>query len=252
MRITSIGLLAAVLVAGNAFALCGDVGGDGQRTATDALMVLNVAVGQELALDCSCTECGTSEDSPTARAHCADASGDGQVTATDALLILNVAVGQSVPLDCSCEACASSTSTSTTTTTLGGCPPVDGLDDLVFKEVYTCSIAFMGEEPVCADYNVEDEIRFDHVGGGDYEIRDEPATGFVYNGTLACTTFTWSALEPGEYTESGVWEFSGNLQSFAGSSTYLAVDDSYTGECNTTGRKAPATPPNPTPVPECP
>jgi hypothetical protein len=247
VRITWSGSLVAILFATNAWALCGDVSGDGQRTATDALMVLNVAVGQPIALNCSCAECGTSEDGPAARAHCADANGDGQPSATDALLTLNVAVGQPVPLACSCEACASST----TTTTIGDCPPADGLDDRTFNEIYTCSIAFGSEEPSCADLNVGDAIRFNHTGGGIYEVRDEPDTGFVYNGALDCTTFTWDAVDPGEYTESGVWQFSGNLVSFSGSSTYEAVDDSYTGECNATGREAPATPPNPTPVPAC-
>ena len=101
MRLSWIGSFVAIAFAGNARALCGDVSGDGQQTATDALMVLNVAVGQVLALNCTCGSCGTSEDGPEAKAHCADASGDSQVTASDALRILGVAVGQPVPLTCS-------------------------------------------------------------------------------------------------------------------------------------------------------
>ena len=79
MKFSWIGSLAAVAFATNAWALCGDVSGDGQQSATDALMVLNVAFGQSIAIDCSCGECGTSEDSPAAKAHCADANGDGHV-----------------------------------------------------------------------------------------------------------------------------------------------------------------------------
>lgn len=38
MRLSWIGSFVAIAFAGNASALCGDVSGDGQQTATDALM----------------------------------------------------------------------------------------------------------------------------------------------------------------------------------------------------------------------
>jgi hypothetical protein len=248
VRFSLVGLFVVLAFAGNARALCGDVNDDGQRSATDALMVLNVAVGQVLALNCSCGSCGTSEDGPAAKAHCADASGDTLVTASDALRILNVAVGQSVPLDCSCDACGSAT----TTTTIPGCPAPDGLDGRSFNEIYTCIQSFGGDEPFCADSNEGDTILFTHIGGGSYEIRDVPDTGFLYEGTIGCTTFTWVAQYPGEYTEQGTGEFSSDLESFSGSSIYVADDFSYSGSCNETGAEAPATPPNPTPIAPCP
>jgi hypothetical protein len=247
MRLSWIGSFVAIAFAGNARALCGDVSGDGQQTATDALMVLNVAVGQVLALNCTCGSCGTSEDGPEAKAHCADASGDSQVTASDALRILGVAVGQPVPLDCSCDACGSAT----TTTTIPGCPAPDGLDGRTFNEIYTCIQSFGGDNPFCADSNEGDAIRFTHIGGGSYEIRDVPDTDFLYEGTIGCTTFTWVAEYPGEYIEQGTWEFTSDLVSFSGSSIYVAQDFSYNGSCNITGKEAPATPPNPQPIFPC-
>jgi hypothetical protein len=245
MRLSWIGSFVAIAFAGNAIALCGDVSGDGQQTATDALMVLNVAVGQVRALNCTCGSCGTSEDGPAAKAHCADASGDGQVTASDALRILGVAVGQSVALDCSCDACGSAT----TTTTLPGCPGPGGLDGRTFNEIYTCIETPIGSDSFCADHNVHDAIRFTHVGGGSYEVRDVPDTGFFSEGTIGCTTFTWVASSPGEYTESGTWNFTSDLESFSGSSIFFADSFAYTGQCNTTGAESPATPPNPAPIP---
>ena len=104
----------------------------------------------------------------------------------------------------------------------------------------------------CADFNESDSIRFTHTGGGEYEVRDVPDTGFVYNGTLDCNVFDWDALSPGEYTESGVWTFSSDLESFSGSSTYTSITPGhYEGDCNATGAEAPATPPIPPPLPAC-
>ena len=248
------GLVLVVLARTEAFSLCADVTGDGQVTAVDALSVLNTAVGQPAPLQCSCESCGTGNTSPEALAYCADVSADGQVTALDALATLNMAVGQPQPFSCSCDACGvpTTTTSSTTTTTTSECPQPNALDERIYNEIYTCAESFQGSDPYCADSNASDSIRFTHVGGGEYEIRDVPDTGFVYNGTLTCRTFDWTALSPGEYTEGGTWTFSGNLSSFVGSSIYEALDSSYDGECNTTGALSPATPPNPTPVPPCP
>ena len=254
LRYTAFGVTLSFVFAAEAFSLCADVTGDGQVTAVDALSVLNTAVGQPAPLQCSCEECGTGNTSPEALAYCADVSADGQVTALDALATLNIAVGQAQPFSCSCAACAISTTTtsSTTTTTTSECPQPDVLDGRTYIEIYTCAESFQGSQPYCGDLNVSDSIRFTHVDGGDYEVRDVPDTGFVYTGTLTCRTFDWTALSPGEYTEAGTWTFSANLASFSGSSTYDALDQSYTGECNTTGAESPSTPPNPTPVPPCP
>jgi hypothetical protein len=241
MVIVRAGMLAFVffnlMPVGGAFALCGDVSGDGQRTAADALTVLKTAVGQDVALDCSCGECGTSVVSPAARAHCADVNGDGQRTAADALTVLKTAVGQNVPLGCSCAACEDSEE----------CPPEDALDDRTYKETYTCDISFDGGPRSCDSDEASDSIRFFHEADGNYEVRDVEDTGFVYNGTLTCRTFEWEALSPGNYTEAGTWTFSKNLTSFSGSSTYTAIDGSYTGDCNTTGAQSgdPPIPPRP-------
>jgi len=63
--------------------ICGDANGDGDVTASDALVALRTAVGSAT---CSSTLC--------------DTDGSGSITASDALLILKVAVGQDVTLTC--------------------------------------------------------------------------------------------------------------------------------------------------------
>lgn len=251
------GLLVLVLTA-DALALCADVNDDGQVTAVDALSVLKTAVAQPAPLQCSCTSCGTDASSPEALAHCADLNVDGQVSALDALATLKLAVGESQPFNCSCEACVVSTTTTstttttgTTTTTVGGCPPQDALDDRTYNETYTCSFVPQGGEPSCDVTNAQDALHFTHTGGKDYEVRDVPDTGFVYNGSLNCRTFEWTALSPGDYTEEGTWQFSGDLSEFSGSSSYFALDSSYAGDCNATGAEVPDFPPNPPLVPPC-
>jgi hypothetical protein len=62
---------------------CGDINDDGRITATDALFVLQAAVGLR---ECSLELC--------------DVNGDGQITATDASMLLQVAVGLPVALSC--------------------------------------------------------------------------------------------------------------------------------------------------------
>ena len=64
----------------------GAAAGAGLVTASDALFILNAAVGITDCLDCVC-----------------DVNGSGGVTASDALLTLQAAVGQ--PVDLSCPAC---------------------------------------------------------------------------------------------------------------------------------------------------
>jgi hypothetical protein len=65
---------------------CGDPTGDGQVTATDALLALNASVGLASCALCLC-----------------DVNDDGVVSATDSLMLLNVAVGQ--PLSLTCPPC---------------------------------------------------------------------------------------------------------------------------------------------------
>jgi len=260
---TVFGLAFALIFSPNACALCADVTGDGQVSSADALVILTIGVGQAATLRCSCDSCGTSATSPEAKAHCADVTADGQVTALDALAALKISVGQAQPFGCSCTACevettsttsttTSTTTSSTTTTTSPACPQLDALDERTYVELYTCAESPQGGDPYCAHSNASASIRFTHVGSGDYQVRNVPDTGLLYNGTLACRTFEWNAVRPGEYTAIGTWAFSPDLSRFAGSSTYAALDASYAGECSTTGAESPTSPTNPTPVPPCP
>jgi hypothetical protein len=185
---------------------CGQPFSAGADPATsDALFVLRASVGLE---DCDLCLC--------------DLNGNGTVAANDALIDLRLVVGQSGPTNC--PPC--------TTTTLA-CPAAGGLDKLVFQEKYDCV-----ESGSCVDDDETDSIRFDHKGGGSYEVRDFPDTGFVYTGILSCTTFEWMA-DGGDYTESGTWEFNTALTSFRGTSSYEAKDESYSGDCEATGAKSP-------------
>jgi hypothetical protein len=62
---------------------CGDANQDGNRTATDALIALNTAVGLGACIETSC-----------------DVNSTGTTTSTDALIILNVSVGLDVAVSC--------------------------------------------------------------------------------------------------------------------------------------------------------
>lgn len=175
------------------------------------------------------------------------------ISAPDALIDLQAAVGIDVPLDCPpCEGTTTTTTSSTTTTTMG-CPPSNGLDGLEFKETYSCAERIGDDPAYCADDNTTITLHFEaQGGGGQYEVTEVPDSGYLKTGTLTCTTFVWSATQPGEYTETGTWVFSADLQSFAGSSTYEGISQDYEGSCNITAAKSPNLPPEPTAVPPCP
>jgi hypothetical protein len=63
--------------------VCGDANADGNITATDALVILQVGVGAAECAECRC-----------------DVNSVGGITATDALVVLRVAVGEGVVLVC--------------------------------------------------------------------------------------------------------------------------------------------------------
>lgn len=79
----TVALDAAPCVAVEAVAVCGDLTGDGEVLASDALAILKNAVGPRDCEPCACDAIG----------------GDG-VTASDALAVLKKAVGAEVELDC--------------------------------------------------------------------------------------------------------------------------------------------------------
>jgi hypothetical protein len=76
-------VLGIVLTSSPAHAVCGDFTGDGTVSATDALGVLQVAIGSAI---CELHDC--------------DVDSSGLVTATDALAVLKTAVGQGAILSC--------------------------------------------------------------------------------------------------------------------------------------------------------
>lgn len=131
-------------------------------------------------------------------------------------------------------------------------PPGVELDGFVFNEIFTCSQAFGSGTPFCADNQAPGQVRFAKTSPSTYQVRDVPDTGLVYNGTLGGLDFTWNAVSPDGYTETGTWTFSADGLGFSGTSHYIANDNSYSGDCNTTGAKLPAVPPAPSPIGACP
>jgi uncharacterized repeat protein (TIGR01451 family) len=137
-------------------------------------------------------------------------------------------------------------SSSTTTTTSGaGCLASNALHNKVFTEIYDCRQTFTGGMPFCAEEDEEDDVKFTHTGSGNYQVRDEPDTGFLYSGTLSCLTFNWTAVSPNGYTESGTWTFDSAGTSFSGPSSYAATNGSYAGNCSINGALVPNVPPAP-------
>jgi len=126
------------------------------------------------------------------------------------------------------------------------------LDGLIYVERYNCSQAFTGMPEFCADADVSDTLQFTRTGANTYTVRDVPDTGFLYSGTLAGLTFTWTATSPNGYSESGTWRFVSDASTFAGTSHYVANDNSYAGDCTQTGARSPATPAAPPPIGSCP
>lgn len=126
------------------------------------------------------------------------------------------------------------------------------LDGDTFTEKFTCNKTFTGQPTTCPDVNQVDRLEFQRVGFRSYEVRNDPDTGFVIEGTLIGVTFNWTATSTSGYTEFGTWTFSSGGGSFSGPSHYTADDDSYSGDCNTNGDRGlsiPADPPSPTGCP---
>ena len=143
--------------------------------------------------------------------------------------------------------CTNSDDTTTTT-------PTFAVDGKSYIEKYTCNEVFPPSPTLtCPDLAVQDTIQLTLITGNQYEGRDVPDTGYVYNGTFSGQVFTWTAVDPiNSYTESGVWTFDAAGNFFTGSSTYTANDGSFTGNCNETGALAPIVPSDPPLVSGCP
>jgi len=122
----------------------------------------------------------------------------------------------------------------------------------VYNEVFNCSQTPTGSAAFCADVNSTDQIQFTHMGGGNFEVRDVPDTGFVAVGTFSGRTFNFTATSPAGFTEAGSWQFNSSGNAFTGGSTYDADNGSYVGECTVNGAVVPNVPPNADPIGACP
>jgi hypothetical protein len=131
-----------------------------------------------------------------------------------------------------------------------GAPP--DLDGVLFNHAFKCSETPANGAPAfCGDPSGMEQIRFVSTGTDAYDVVTVPDDGFVCSGTMAGLAFTWTASSPNGYEESGVWVFSADGTTFAGDSTYSAVDLSYTGSCTGTGAVDPSQPAAPDAVGEC-
>jgi hypothetical protein len=131
-------------------------------------------------------------------------------------------------------------------------PPAVDVDGFTFNEIYNCSQTPAAGTPTCADQLATDQIQFTKTSSNTYNVRDVPDSGFYYSGTLSGLDFTWTATSPNGYTENGTWTFAADGLRFSGTSHYVANDNSYSGDCLTTGAKAPAMPPAPPGIGACP
>jgi len=106
---TIIGVVPATAAHAAQSTMCGDLDGNGKVAASDALLLLKRAVGQQISI--SCPGCASpvseAESSPAAYAQslmCGDLDGNGKIAASDSLMLLRHAVGQDIPI--SCPVCA--------------------------------------------------------------------------------------------------------------------------------------------------
>ena len=242
-RQTALAVCFTLIASGAALANCGDLNGDQQVTATDALTSLQIAVGVAVPVACSCDDC-TAAQVPSAPAHCTDVDGDGSTTALDAFAITLVAVGAEAELGCTCDACEG-IATTTTSTTSPDCLAEDALDGRSYNRKTKCPATF-GELYNCDPPTLyTDAIRFEHLGDGAYDVKSASDGRHLYFGTLGCASLVIPWV--------GTWNFEGT-SSFSGAGGLRL-------SCTYTGAEEPAVPPNPPaasctptprPCPRCP
>lgn len=75
-------------------------------------------------------------------------------------------------------------------------------------------------------------------GLGPLCIEDPPGTfKFSGSGTICGDTFTWTAISPGNFTESGTWTFADDGDTFMKESTYVSIGGPGGGNCVGSGRR---------------
>jgi hypothetical protein len=131
----------------------------------------------------------------------------------------------------------------------GGNPNVSGR---VYNQLENCSQTNTGSAPHCAFADGALQIQFTSLGGGNWEARTVPDTGYLAMGTLNGGTFTYTATHTAGYTEQGALHFNGSGSAYTGSSTYEANNGSFTGECTFNGAIVPNIPPDADPIGACP
>ena len=227
-RIT-LGILAAILSATTALAICADVDSSGTISANDALTTLRAATGVRGEIVCLCSDC---EEAQVSRApgHCADLNADAATTASDALAILYVAVGVETAPACSCDACQEPAAT-TTTNTVPECVTQDALHGRTYVRKSRCNSGSS-----CVKSLVTDTIRFDHLGGGEYAVVRVPDETTLFVGTWDCVSFRGPGLLEWTFTDLSLSAFAGRGGSY----------------CNHTGAAAPTIPPDPKQPIRCP
>ncbi len=141
-----------------------------------------------------------------------------------------------------------------------------GLYDIasVYAERFNCD---EGGECVDDDFSTNilirrDETDTDESDGTDYTFCETPETGVLCfqepdgqlswsgTGTLCGTVFAWMATAPGSYTESGIWQFANNGDTFTKTSDYRYTNQGGGGRCTGTGSRV-GTPPEPASIGGC-
>jgi hypothetical protein len=123
--------------------------------------------------------------------------------------------------------------------------------DKVYNQAFNCSQTPTGGTAFCADANATGQVQITNLGGGNWEVREVPDSGFVATGTWTGRTFNFTATNPAGFTETGSWSFSESGNSFSGSSSYVADNNAFTGECTIHGAVVPNIPPDADPIGAC-
>jgi len=121
-----------------------------------------------------------------------------------------------------------------------------------FNQLENCSQTNSGQAAYCAFSQGALTIQLTDLGGGQWQAVTVPDSGYVAMGTMSNGSFTYSATSSAGYTEQGSWEFNAAGTAYSGNSTYVANDNSFTGQCHLSGAIVPNEPANAQPIGACP
>jgi hypothetical protein len=121
-----------------------------------------------------------------------------------------------------------------------------------FNQLENCSQTNSGQGAQCVFAQGALQLQFTDLGGGQWQAVTVPDSGWVAVGPMSGGTFNYSATSSAGYSESGSIEFNAAGTAYSGSSSYVANDNSFTGQCRQSGAIVPNEPPNAPGIGACP